>query len=235
MVILVGDAGVGKSFLALTWAQQIATGSTILGVTYPPQRVLYINEENSWWDMRQYVRWARFSMNGISESTLIDNLRLEQLTLQQSPAKWHQTLIGIAAEHNPRLIVIDTATPACAIEDEDSNGEAASAIRHLRRAMAVSAAGCGMLVLKHAKVIAKGEDRAIRGARVWKGACDGIIFHTKTAGRPRIDGLHCTYLWPDKARAFGLRERKIVRPQKVTDAQGNEGILLAVSDAPEEV
>ena len=226
MLVMAGDAGVGKSFLALTWAHHLATGTPILETQVPPQRVLYFNEENSWWDMREYVRWARFSMNGISETVLVDNLRVEQMTLQQSP-HWYLALRQVIAEHQPRLIVIDTATPACGIVDEDDNGEANVAIRHLRQGLMAGAPGCGMLILKHAKIIAKGEDRTIRGAKMWKGACDGLIFHTKAAGRPRMDGLHSTYLWPEKTRAFGLRDRILITPQKMTDSAGNVGILLA--------
>ena len=108
------------------------------------------------------------------------------------------------------------------------------AIGHLRRAMRSSAEGAGMLILKHAKVVARGEDRTIRGAKAWKGASDGLIFHTRTAGRPRDDGLHCTYIWPDKARAFGLRERLKVTPHKVEcGTLKKRGILLAYSPDPE--
>ena len=234
MVVLAGDAGVGKSYLAMTLAQRLAVGSHILESPCAPQRVLYMNEENSYWDIREYVRWARFSMNGIDDRQLEENLRLEQMTLQQSMTKWHRELKGICTEHQPKLVIIDTATPACAIQDEDDNGEAAVAIKHLRQAMAASAPGCGMLILKHSKVVAKGEDRAIRGAKSWKGATDGLMFHTRCGGRPRVDGLHSSYLWPDKTRAFGLRERILIRPNRVTDQSGHTGISLLFSVSPVE-
>lgn len=233
MLVMAGDAGVGKSFLAMTLAQRVAVGTPVLSGAIEPQRVLYMNEENSYWDIREYVRWVRFSMNGINEQQLYGNLRLEQMTLQQSITRWDRELRRVCAEHQPKLIIIDTATPACAIKDEDDNGEAAVAIKHLRQAMAVSAPGCGMLILKHSKVVAKGEDRAIRGAKSWKGATDGLIFHTRCGGRPRVDGLHSSYLWPDKTRAFGLRERVLVRPSRVTDSLGHTGIHLDFSPCPE--
>lgn len=232
MVVMAGDAGVGKSLLAITWAQAMACGLGIIDGALEPKRVLYMNEENSWYDIREYMRWARYGLNA-DEKLLSENLRLEQLSLTLSSIKWYDNLRLIAEEHRPSLIVIDTATPACQIQDEDKNGEASQAIGHLRRAMRCSAPDCGMLVLKHAKVVAKGEERSIRGAKAWKGASDGTIFHTKTAGRPRGDDLHCTYLWPDKARAFGLRERLKVTPNWVNRGAKKTGILLAYSADPE--
>lgn len=234
MVLLAGDSGVGKSVLMCVWAVSLACGLPILGASTVPIRVLYINEENSWYEMREYLRWARFGLGLLDESLLCENLRMEQLSLTLSPGKWHATLRMIVAEFKPKLIIIDTATPACQIQDEDKNGEASVAIGHLRRAQREAADGCGMLVLKHAKVINKGEDRTIRGAKIWKGACDSMIFHTKTAGRPRDDGLHCSYLWPDKARAFGLRERLKITPKWVLfDNPNKKGILFTLFADPE--
>ena len=232
MVVMAGDAGVGKSFLAITWAQALACGLPIFGVASKPMRVLYINEENSWYDIREYMRWARYGLNA-DEKLLGENLRVEQMSLTLASIKWYDELRLISEDHKPRASFIDTATPACQIQDEDKNGEANVAIGHLRRAMRGSGEGNGMLVLKHAKVVAKGDDRAIRGAKAWKGASDGLIFHTRTAGRPRGDDLHCTYLWPDKARAFGLKERVKVTPQWVNRGVKKAGILLSYSADPE--
>lgn len=233
MVVMAGDAGVGKSLLSLVWSQSMACGLPLFGEKVESKNVLYINEENSWYDMREYMRWARYGLDGVSEDILKDRLRVEQMSLTLSPIKWYDNLRLIAEEHKPSLIVIDTATPACQIQDEDKNGEAIIAIGHLRRAMRVAAPDCGMLVLKHAKIIKKGEERSIRGAKAWKGSSDSLIFHTKTAGRPRGDDLHCTYLYPDKSRAFGLKERLKVTPQWVNKGAKKTGILLAYSADPE--
>ena len=234
MVVLAGDAGVGKTLLACVWAQRLASGLEIMGHTVAPMKVLYINEENSWHDIREYMRWARYGMTDANEDLLKENFRLEQFSLTLSPGRWYDNLLAITGDHKPKFTVIDTATPACAIQDEDKNGEASIAISHLRRAQRAGAEGCGMFVLKHAKVIKSGDDRSIRGAKAWRGACDGLIFHTKTAGRPRDDGLHCSYIWPDKARAFGLRERLKITPRWVSfGTPKKRGILLATLPDPE--
>lgn len=234
MVVLAGDAGVGKSLISLVWAQALACGMPIFGANTEPMRVLYMNEENSWYDIREYMRWARYGLDITDDAVLQENLRVEQMSLTLSSIKWYDNLRLICEEHRPRFIVIDTATPACQIQDEDKNGEASVAIAHLRRAMRASDPACGMLVLKHAKVIKKGEERAIRGAKAWKGASDGLIFHTKTAGHPRASGLHCTYLWPDKSRAFGLKERlKIIPDWVTTRGPKKRGVLLTYSADPE--
>ena len=107
------------------------------------------------------------------------------------------------------------------------------AIMHLRGAMMAGGTGCGMLVLKHARVHKKREERAIRGAKAWKGACDSLIFHTRAPGRPREDGLHSSYLWPDKARAFGLKDRVQVTPEWVPRGAKKVGIALTWAILPE--
>lgn len=247
MVILAADAGVGKTLLSCVWSISLACGLPVIdGEIAPPMRVLYMNEENSWHDIRQYLRWARYGLEHqygpIDGALLSENLRFEQMSLSLSSGRWYNTLGILSEEHKPRFTVIDTATPACAIVDEDKNGEASVAIGHLRRAMNSSAPGCGMLVLKHAKVfkkidgrqhVSREEAHSIRGAKAWRGATDGMIFHTKTAGAKRTDGLHSSYLWPDKARAFGLRERLKITPQYVSYKEDKKGgILLSVLKAP---
>lgn len=236
MVVLAGDAGTGKSLLALTWAAALASRQPIIGETQPEARtVLYINEENSWHDMREYVRWARYGLPEVDPILLKQHLLIEMFSLTVShTGRWYDNLRTICGQAQPNLIVIDTATPACQIVDEDKNGEAGQAIGNLRRAMRDAAPGCGMLVLKHARNVEKGGPRSIRGAKAWKGATDGLIFHMKAAGRPRADGLHNTYLWPDKARAYGLKERLKITPQRLNWGTHKAGILLAYSSAPVE-
>lgn len=235
MVVLAGDAGVGKSLLALYWAQALACGLPIFDERSASINVLYINEENSWYDMREYIRWVRYGMEGIDEALLDKHLRVEQFTLSLSESKWFDDLRVLSVRFKPKLIVIDTATPACQIQDEDKNGEASVAIGHLRAAMAAGGLGCGMLVLKHSRVLnKKGESRTIRGAKAWKGSCDSLIFHTRSPGRPRDDGLHLSFLWPDKARAFGLKERVKIVPSWVYPAPSKKGISLSFYMSQEE-
>ncbi len=59
---LVGDGKVGKSLLALEWAQAISTGKRIYGGRQrKPYRVLYVDCENSWPDIQDRARSLGFS------------------------------------------------------------------------------------------------------------------------------------------------------------------------------
>jgi hypothetical protein len=133
-------------------------------------------------------------------------------------------MIGLAIEHHPSIIIIDTATPACRIADENSNGEASAAIRWLRAAKAAAGPETCMVVLKHARVDTESGERDIRGAKAWRGEADGVIFHFAQPGRPRDDGLRTTHLEPRKTRAYGLRERVTISPSWVMP--GKTGITL---------
>lgn len=237
MVVLAGDAGVGKTLLTCTWALSLAGGIPILGHESEPINVLYINEENSLEDICQYVKWSIRGLGIAHVPTVSTHMRLEHFTLMQSQSGWYEVLRILSYEHQAKLIVIDTATPACQIEDENDNGAANISIGHLRRAQQAGAPGCAMIVLKHATVMAASGERKIRGAKGWKGFTDGTLFHTKAAGRPRNDGLHTSNLHSDKTRAFGLRDRLVIRPKWVSlidqdPLRSGTGILLDLKREP---
>jgi hypothetical protein len=227
MVMLCGTEGVGKSALGYDLAVTIATGGIFLNRQTATSRVLIMDEENSLRDLRAYLyrAWAAHGQPDIE--TLIANLRIEQGTLTAAGDRWAHTLVGAIAAFKPGLVVIDTVTPACQIEDENSNGEASIAARKLRLAQESGGPDCTMLLYKHLRRDHKSGHLDIRGAKFWKGTCDGIYYHTRTRGHPRADGLYRTMLRPEKVRAFGLRHKIIIDPRF-----DGEGLILDSADAP---
>ena len=192
MAIMAGEPGVGKSVLAYTLALAVALDVPFLGRPVVPGPVLYFDEENSLPDLHEYLRWIWHGL-GCPALTHAARLHLFHFSLLGQPHRYAY-MAQLAHQHEPLLIVIDTATPALDIQDEDKNAEASRAISNLRKVQAAAGPACSMLILKHALLThEKGARRTVRGAKAWEGATDGLFFHVAAAGRPRKDGLRTSH------------------------------------------
>lgn len=229
MVVLAGDAGIGKSVLSYHLSICLASGLPFLGTPTAPSRVLYFDEENSKRDAEAYLRWNWVGLGRPDPLVIESHLRVEHFSLSAPSPSHYQQMIGTATEHRPDLIVVDTASPVCRIVDENSNGEASAAMRALRAVRSAAGPDAVMLVLKHAK-FTKETGRDIRGAKAWKGECDQLSFHVASRGRKRADGLRGTHLEPHKTRAFGLRDPIYIEPTW-TDPDHN-GIIFTRTTEP---
>lgn len=226
MIILAGEPGVGKSILAYTLAMAVATGEPFLGRQTTQGPVLYYDEENSLPDMKEYLRWV---WRGLEKPSLFDalraNLSLAHFELAAAGPRRYDYMRDLAADRHPSLIILDTASPVCNIQQENDNAEAGRAIVQLRRVQAASGPGATMLILKHEKLDREpGMHRTIRGAKTWLGELDAVLFHVADRGRPRKDGLRPSAIEPDKVRAFGLRETLHLQPIWTAD----KGLKLTV-------
>ena len=193
----------------------IATGLPFLGLHTQPGRVLYFDEENSQIDLEAYLRWMWNGMGKPDLNTLSENLHIEHFSLTEHPLSRWSFMAQKAAQHKPILVVIDTATPAFDIRDENDNAEATRVIGQLRRVRAATGDGrTSMLIIKHAKFTHDAsERRTMRGAKTWHGAVDGVLFHVGLVGRPRKHGLRPSQIEPDKIRAYGLKETLRIHPE----------------------
>jgi hypothetical protein len=126
----------------------------------------------------------------------------------------------------PALIVVDTVTPCCAIEDENDNAEASKAIRNLRLVKEAAGPDTTMVLLKHARFSHDPQERqTIRGAKTWLGETDGTLYHKAQPGARRADGLRNSRISPDKVRAFGLRQELVITPDWI-GGEEQKGIVL---------
>src|SRR3972149_5248403 len=222
LVVLAGEPGVGKSILCYHLALTVALGREFLGFPTVATTVLYFDQENSLPDFFRYCQWIWRGLGSPPIASLEPHLRLEHLSLS---ANWQLNLERISKEFHPGLIIIDTASPAFHVEDENDNSEAGKIIEHLRRVQAVSANETPTPTLKHERQRDEvNPRRTIRGAKSWLGAVDAVVYHTRRAGRPDRFGLKDTFLEPDKSRAFGVRETVRIVPTW-TDAERN-GLIL---------
>lgn len=227
VVVVAGEAGVGKSFLHYTMSMCIAAQLQFFTLPTKPGKVLYFDEENSHLDMHQYLRWIWRGL-GQPDTAMLDlNLSLAHFAL--SALEKQQRFIRmaqVAKVIQPDLIVIDTGSSVCAIENENDNGEAIDAMRNLRIVRAASGKETSMVILKH--VLTSHDPKAkltIRGAKAWLDMCDNVIYHKLTPGRPRSDDLRNSRIFPDKKRAFGLRHEIIIEPE-ITGTGKQKGIKL---------
>lgn len=212
LILLCGLAGIGKSMFCYTLANSLATGTHWLDGTAPTYRVLYCDEENGRADLSAYARWTWRGLGKPGRELLDSNLRIESRTLSGSNS-WHVTLRQLCDEFKPHLVLLDTTTPACHIEDENDNAEAAQACQKIRVAMDAAGPDCAGLLLKHLRVDTKTGRVDVRGAKHWKGAVDGIWYHLFGSGPKRQDGWRNTFIRPEKARAYGLHEFIKIRPE----------------------
>jgi len=238
-MILAGEAGAGKSMLTYTLSMALASGILWLERPLEAQRVLYCDEENPYWTRRQYARWAYRGLGCPPKATLAKNLWLEPLQLTNAgPGGWQSRLCQLAQAHKPNLIIIDTATPACHIDDENDNGEATRAVTKLRGAMLNAAPGCSMIVLRHARMEPESGKYKPRGATAWIGATDCTLLHSNTRGQPATKdpakaGLRNTKLAVGKVRAFGLREPIYINPHWI-ETENGRGMVLELRQSNDE-
>lgn len=228
LTILAGEPGVGKSILCYHLALAVASGLPFLGV-WPTVRtkVLYIDQENSWPDFARYVQWA---WRGLGQPDVANiDIQLEHFSLLSD---WRPTLERLATTIHPGLIIVDTATPAFSVMDENDNSEATRITQYLRRIQVIASNETTILILKHEREADGVRRRNIRGAKAWSGAVDSVMFHVRGRGRPRKDGLKPTFLEPDKVRAFGLRSKIKVIPEWATEARNGLILKGEVVDEP---
>ena len=227
VTILAGEAGIGKSSLAIALSMALAYGRPFLGRPCPEAKVLYFDEENSEADGHEYLRWAWRAL-GCPDPTILDtHINLQRFTLGATTTPWPLMHAQATAWH-PDLIILDTATPCCAITDENDNGEATRALAHLRLVREAASPRAGLLLLKHAKLDYEDGHHSIRGAKAWIGATDATIYHLALPGRPRKDGLRPSKLEPGKHRAFGLQDPITIWPRWTQDSLGHKGLLLSI-------
>lgn len=230
-VCCAGEPGVGKSFLWYYMSLCIAVGIPFLGRPTTESKILYFDEENSPPDLKQYLRWAWKGLGQPSLDLVTSNLFIEHFELARNGTNRFKYMMQRAAEIKPALIVLDTATSACGIEDENDNAEASRVLAKLRlvqRAGSTNDVQTTVGILKHAKFTHDpSERRSIRGAKTWMGEVDSVIFHTASPGRPRKDGIRATTLEPEKVRAWGLKESLKIFPKW---AEKDISLKLTISD-----
>lgn len=207
--VLVGESGVGKSFIALDIAGRLATRAG----------VVYIAGEGLAGYAARWFAWKDF--HHIESETYLYFYKRALQVLNQPEL---ETFIARIAEHEPQLVIIDTLARSAVGVDENSNkemGEFVAACDYIRNTMEAA-----VLVVHHT-----GKNGDIRGASALYGAADSVLFAKHDDGFIRVVNENQRHgknkyneAYPDKTFAISSHNG--------TDPDGNcyEGAVLKEID-----
>ncbi|WP_049807045.1 AAA family ATPase [Pseudofrankia inefficax] len=165
VALLAGAPAVGKSFVALSWACCVATGTPWLGRAVDCARVLYVAAEGAFGLDARIGAWE--AANGVT----VDDGWLDVLPepVQLLDAAAVDGLVDLVAAERYRLVVVDTFARSIVGADENSArdvGIAVDALELVRRATDDTA----VLLVHHT-----GKDRStVRGSSALEAAVDTV-------------------------------------------------------------
>jgi replicative DNA helicase len=227
MVILAGEPGLGKSWIALDLMFSLARGADFMGLANQagPASVLYIDEENN----ERIVRYR------VSKLTLGHDLGFQDLDPANVNATYAyendfnfddpanvQRLETLARDINPDWLVFDSLIRIHQ-RDENSNSEMSSLIQGTIGALA-RRIGCGVVVVHHLSKATKDRPSSriadrLRGASAIRGSADQIW------GLERVD---------DDLRISHIKGRMTeATPRLLTleDVMSGMGVVVTARDA----
>ena len=148
ILMIAGDAGVGKSVLNFNLGLHVALGRPVFGFPVSQTRVLYFDQENSFPDAATYLHRLWLGMESPDPDEIANVFAIEHFSLT---AQWEKEMTVSVADFKPGLIVVDTATSALNVQQENDNSEAHRVISGLRRVMQSLDKPPAIIVLIHAK------------------------------------------------------------------------------------
>jgi hypothetical protein len=171
-----GQSGAGKTFIAIDLAVSLASGEPFFGqkVNEPVGVVILAAEGGGTVASRVCV--AREHKTNVVSLPIAWLSGVPDLAKPKEVAALIERLRAVGdrfqAEHDVRLgaVIIDTLAAAFSIEDENSNAEAAKALR-LMNAMA-KALGVVVMPVHH---YGKGVETGLRGASAWRAGADAVL------------------------------------------------------------
>lgn len=166
LATLYGRPGSYKSFVALSWALAIATGTPFFGRPLKPQTVLYCVAEGAAGMKRRRTAWMRH--NDVGGST--ERLHWLPMAVPLLDPLTIGAVAQVAGELEPSLIVIDTLSRSLVGGDENSSRDMPMAIAALDELREATAA-C-VLTVHHS---GKDSEKGARGHTALLGAMDTEI------------------------------------------------------------
>jgi KaiC/GvpD/RAD55 family RecA-like ATPase len=174
LVVLYGEPGIGKTFLALGWALSIAAGRPWLGRAVEQGAVLYIGFEGAAGFPARVAAWQRQG-GGVTDDELSRFSFIadaEQFRDENQKNRLTTTLAGCPSLS---LIVIDTYARAFAGDENSAKdtGDFIGFVNQLRRQTNAT-----MLLVHHS---GKDVERSERGSTALRGAADTVIAFQKVS------------------------------------------------------
>jgi hypothetical protein len=226
LIHMAGEASAGKSFFCYALTMAMATRTPFLGMTpAEPVPILYCDVENSIPDRNGYLRSIWHGL-GEPRLDLIDDYFWTSHFELGNP-NWDDVLSAAIRTYQPALFVVDMATSAFRIQDENDNAEASRIINRLRCLQNLVAPTATGIILRHANTFLVNGVRTARGAKTWIGSTDATWFFVGEQGGRRKDGLRNTKLEVAKVRAWGLENTLHIKPERL-GAKNEDGIRLVL-------
>lgn len=165
-VILFGDPGVGKSFIALDMACCIASGEEWQGLPVEQGPVFYIAGEGHAGIGRRLAAWCKH--RGVKLGNIMISNTAVALTEGENVVAIVRMIRKLISEHGaPALIVVDTLARNFGGLDENSNKDMGLFVQHMDRLK--HELETTVLIVHHT---GQGDKHRARGASALKGAVD---------------------------------------------------------------
>lgn len=167
VLVLAGQGGIGKSFLALDWSAHLATGRRWHGRTTKRARVVYVAAEGAEFFHDRLDAWEVHNRALVPDEGLlfVDS----GFNLSDAAAVAHMR--DLVAREAFDLIVLDTLSQLSAVESENDNAQLAAVIRQAR-AIREARPGASVLIVHH---VNKSERGRVRGASAIRDNADTVI------------------------------------------------------------
>lgn len=178
LALLFAPPSAGKSFLALSWAACIATGTPWCGREVQQGAVFYLAGEGHAGITRRLKAWELHHGISLTDAPLFVSKVPAALMDVASAASVVKAIADLEWLYGkPALIVVDTFARNMGTGDENSNADIGTFVNHLDRMK--SKLGCSVLLVHHSGHMEK--DRA-RGGSALNAAMDASFQLEKKAG-----------------------------------------------------
>ena len=174
VVVLAGEGGLGKSFLALDWAAHIATGNQWQERATRPGRVIYVAAEGIDYFDERLSAWEAHNAQLVPD----DRLRYVEEGFNLSDGEAVAYMRQIVAADQIDLVILDTLSQLSAVESENDNAQLAAVMRAAKAIREVRP-GCSVLIVHHT---GKGAGGKVRGASAIRNNADAVIVARAKAG-----------------------------------------------------
>ncbi|MDQ0645653.1 AAA family ATPase [Microbacterium murale] len=174
IVVLAGEGGLGKSFLAIDWACRLATGENWFGRKVKRGRVLYVAGEGVEFFDDRLTAWEEYNSLRVPDERL--QYVREGFTLSD-PASVEYMRQAVT-ERAYDLVILDTLSQLAEVENENDNAQLAAIMRQAR-AIRQARPGCSVLIVHHTN---KGERGKVRGASAIRSNADAVIVARASEG-----------------------------------------------------
>ncbi|MFJ2544382.1 AAA family ATPase [Microbacterium sp. NPDC087589] len=167
IIVLAGEGGLGKSFLAIDWACRLATGERWFGRKVKHGKVLYVAGEGVEFFDDRLTAWEEHHGLRVPDDRL--QYVCDGFTLSDPAAVEHMR--QVVAAHGFDLVILDTLSQLAEVENENDNAQLAAVLRQAR-AIRQARPGCSVLIVHHTN---KGERAKVRGASAIRSNADAVI------------------------------------------------------------